>query len=660
MTSLRNTRLLRWGLVLFSVINVIGILFLYFFVAQEIPDEILISFEFIQATFWIFLIVSVLLAVFAWLGGAQRVFAWLNSLVISLDRIGRAIWLVMVGLAAVFPLLVFGRFGIYFSNLILRLNIFLWIWLWMSICMRAYWRRSWPITSVSAALVLAAAYHLATYFPHVTNYPFALWWSETTRYYMASTFFDQRIYGQDLPLVFRDFTRYLIQAVPFIVPGTPIWVHRLWQVILRFSAGYLAGAVLARRLNLRAWMFGILSAWAGLYFFQGPVFYNLIVIVIVVFWFVDVRKFWKTLLMVALVSIYAGFSRINWVPMAGLMAAMFYFLKVPVAGRDAKSVFRYLRAPAIWVLVGLGIGVGAQQILAVNSGNPPEIYYSSFTSYLLWKRLFPNPSYPIGILPNILLITAPLLLYLTLNLRKLVKRMHLIRLLALAAIAGALFVGGLLVSIKIGGGTNLHNMDVFLVALLIIAVELYFQRSLDESGQVINFDMPDWLKTAVIAVPIIFTITFGGLPSRTIDQQSAYQDLARLQKYADQAVAAGGDVLFMSQRHLLTFDYIKDVPLIHAHEKLLLQEMAMSDNDIYLAAFAEEMAEQRYALIVSDLMPSDWQNPQTKSLAMENNVVLRKITPLITCAYQVEELLLEGELAVWTPQDEVTCPLDKE
>jgi len=377
-----------------------------------------------------------------------------------------------------------------------------------------------------------------------------------------------------------------------------------------------------------------------LYFFQGPVFYNLIVIPLLVFWLVDVRKFWRTLLVVALVSIYAGLSRINWVPMAGLISALFYFIEVPVAGKGARSVSRYLLLPLLWVLVGLGLGVGAQQFWAFNSGNPPEYFYTSFTSYLLWERLLPNPSFPIGILPNILLICSPLLLFGALNLQTLFRRFHVIRILAVAAISTLLFLGGLVVSVKIGGGTNLHNMDVFLVALLIIAVELYFQRAVDESGQVVITRMPDWLKAGAIAVPVIFAISFSGLSGITVDQQRAYQDLAKLQKYANQAVASGGDVLFMSQRHLLTFGLIENVPLVHPHEKLLLQEMAMSDNDVYLAAFAEEMAEQKYALMVSDRLPSVERYPKTESLAIENNVVLEKITPLITCAYHVEEFLL--------------------
>ena len=35
------------------------------------------------------------------------------------------------------------------------------------------------------------------------------------------------------------------------------------------------------------------------------------------------------------------------------------------------------------------------------------------------------------------------------------------------------FAGGIVVSVKIGGGSNLHNMDAFLVFLLVAAVYFY-------------------------------------------------------------------------------------------------------------------------------------------------------------------------------------------
>ncbi|MEJ2512859.1 MAG: hypothetical protein P8Y72_14840, partial [Anaerolineales bacterium] len=115
---------------------------------------------------------------------------------------------------------------------------------------------------------------------------------------------------------------------------------------------------------------------------------------------------------VAVISIYAGFSRINWVPMAGLMAATLYFMEKPVPSGGWRSGLRYLVQPVSWVVVGVLFGMAAQQYWVVNSGNPEEVFFSSFTSYLLWDRLFPNPSYPIGILPHILLVTGPLLVFL--------------------------------------------------------------------------------------------------------------------------------------------------------------------------------------------------------------------------------------------------------
>ena len=377
------------------------------------------------------------------------------------------------------------------------------------------------------------------------------------------------------------------------------------------------------------------------------------------FWLVHPRRFWLTLLAVAAISIYAGFSRINWVPMAGLMAAVFYFLEAPVKGRSFRDVVRYLLPPVIWVVAGLALGFSAQQFWVANSGNPEEILYSSFTSYLLWYRLLPNPSFPLGILPYTLLVSSPLLAYLGIGYFTNRGRWHIIRLLGLAGIAGALFAGGMLVSVKIGGGTNLHNLDVFLVVLLIMAVELYFGRVNDEDYQPVQVSPPLWLKAAAIIGPILFTVSFSGRAIQPVDDLTAAQDLAKLQAYADQAVADGGEALFVSNRHLLTFGLIENIPLVHAHEKLLLQEMAMSKNEVYLENFAAEMAEQQYAIIITDRMPTVWKDPHTTSLAAENNVVMKDITSLIQCAYQVEERLLDGKLEVYTPKPEASCPPDQ-
>ncbi|MGD2027863.1 MAG: hypothetical protein PVI99_08615, partial [Anaerolineales bacterium] len=128
----------------------------------------------------------------------------------------------------------------------------------------------------------------------------------------------------------------------------------------------------------------------------------------------------------------------------------------------------------------------------------------------------------------------------------------------------------------------------------------------------------------------------------------------------DQAAADGGEVLFISQRHLLTFDLIEGIELVHPHEKLLLQEMVMSRNETYLANFGAEMAAQKYALIVTDHLPSVWKNPDRSALADENNVVLDELVPLINCAYEETDRLLDGSLDILTPRQDAICAQPEE
>lgn len=655
MNPIHERRLLKWGLFLACLLTIAGLWAFYSKTQAEGWLQISTKLQLLlwSGAAWAAVVLVITLA--AWLGDIERLISWLKQIAGRLSRLGWLLLPLSLILAVVFPVLMFTEPSVYLSQGWTRQAVFLWLWAAVTFSLAALWRRPWPQSAALAGLGMAVIYHLATYIPHISNYPFGLWWSETTRYYLASTYLGQQIYSQELPWAMKDMTRYLIQALPFLIPGAPIWVHRLWQVLLRFFTGYLTGYLLARRLKISSPLsIGLFTAWAGLFFFQGPVFYHLIVVVILVLWLADIDRFWKTLVVILAASFYAGFSRINWVPMAGLIAAVIYFMETLVEGRAFKQVVRYLAPPAIWVVAGMATGLAVQQYWAVNSGNAPEIYLSSFTSYMLWDRLLPNPSFPLGILPLIMLVSAPLLVYLAIGPR-FWRQIHWIRTLGLLGILSGLFAGGLIVSVKIGGGTNLHNMDVFLVVLLIIAVELYYQRGVDQNGQPVKIAVPPWLMTAVIAAPVIYTISFGGLGKAPVDPQAASNALEELQAYVDEAVSTGGDVLFMSERHLITFGLIEDVPLVHDYEKMLLQEMVMGNNQAYLQTFAEDMASQQYALIITDKMPVKAKDPATESLAMENNVVYETIVPMMSCAYQVETRIQPGNLELWVPKPKNTC-----
>jgi hypothetical protein len=57
-----------------------------------------------------------------------------------------------------------------------------------------------------------------------------------------------------------------------------------------------------------------------------------------------------------------------------------------------------------------------------------------------------------------------------------------------------------------------------------------------------------------------------------------------------------GEILFIDQRQLLTFDYVR-APLVVEYEKKLLQDRALSANQSYFQPFYEDLAQHRFSLI---------------------------------------------------------------
>jgi hypothetical protein len=88
----------------------------------------------------------------------------------------------------------------------------------------------WWKCFLAAALLETCIYIVVSLLPEISTYPLTLGWSETSRYYNASLFFSQRIYGISTPPTVMHPSRYLMQAVPFLFPDSPLWLHRAWQV----------------------------------------------------------------------------------------------------------------------------------------------------------------------------------------------------------------------------------------------------------------------------------------------------------------------------------------------------------------------------------------------------------------------------------------------
>jgi hypothetical protein len=92
-----------------------------------------------------------------------------------------------------------------------------------------------------------------------------------------------------------------------------------------------------------------------------------------------------------------------------------------------------------------------------------------------------------------------------------------------------------------------------------------------------------------------------------------------------------GPVLFVNDRQLIALGDV-DVPLVYDYEVVTLMEMAMSDNQAYLNRFYDDLANHRFAAIISGR-----QNLVIKQdgvFAEENNVWNTRVSPYILCHYE--------------------------
>jgi hypothetical protein len=391
------------------------------------------------------------------------------------------------------------------------------------------------------------------------------------------------------------------------------------------------------------WLFAL---WIFLYLLIGPVYYHLMISVILVLWGVDTKKPWRSLVFVVLASIWAGISRFNWIPIPGFLATTLYFLERPKSVE--KGIAAYAFPPVLWLGVGSMTALASQLGYAFLSGNELGAFGSSLTSSLLWERLLPNPTFELGILAGILLITFPLLFHFVGHFREWLKAFHPLRSISLVLPLVILFFGGLVVSVKIGGGGNLHNMDAFIVLLMVINSYVFFEPA--QRGREV-WSFRNTLKLPFIAVtlsiPVLWNVyTLTEFEPR--DVEVGQDSLRTLELKVMEEVGTGGEILFMSERHLLALHEIIDVPLVPEYEKIFLMEMAMAGNHVYLNGFYEDVRQHRFDMIVSSSLPVILRGPEHE-FGIEDDVWVQNITIPLLESYEPTLFLDGGGIWVLEP-----------
>jgi hypothetical protein len=520
---------------------------------------------------------------------------------------------------------------------------FLVAWLWPS--------QNPYLVFVSVLLLGGVSYRVGAFVNEISSSAFSLGWSEGSRIYNASLFLSEAIYGKKMPLPVLHPSRYILQAVPFLFGIKSILIHRLWQVLLWIVMTYWAAWLMAKKLGdgIKVPLFW-LSAYLFLFFFQGAVYYHLMVCVIVILLGYQKGKPWRNLIFVVVASVWAGISRINWIPMPALLAVSLYLLDEPL---QKKNLIDYLKWPVVWSIVGVAAAFGSKHFYQTISGENPAVFDSAFSSQLIWRRLLPNATFSLGILAAIGIVSLPILIQSFLVLRdKYIGRLHWLREMGLVGILLVFFAGGVLVSLKIGGGGDLHNLDAFLVFLALICLGIISGRLMPEDPEspIQEFSLekvPAFLLILLCFVPVWFAFMRGGKWNFQ-PRQDETAKLEEIQTAMDILNKEPGPILFVTERQLLTMGAIEGVEMVPEYEKVFLMEMAMGNNQEYLEEFYRLLNEHHFKAILMEPISTNIQL-EWKSFAEENNSYVRNVILPMLMDYQLALSWDNGEINLLIP-----------
>jgi hypothetical protein len=114
-----------------------------------------------------------------------------------------------------------------------------------------------------------------------------------------------------------------------------------------------------------------------------------------------------------------------------------------------------------------------------------------------------------------------------------------------------------------------------------------------------------------------------------------------------------GEILFMDQRQLLTFKYIR-VPLIPDYDKKVLIDRAMSSDRVYFDRFYQDLAAHRFSLIISSPLRAVIQDSDYE-FGEENNAWSKWVAGPILCFYKPATSLKSVQIDLLIPR---TDPAD--
>ena len=528
-------------------------------------------------------------------------------------------------------------------------------------------------------LLVSGAILLAFPLSDVKVYPFSLDWAEGNRLWDYSMLF-----GRDRYLIptgasttaFIDFGRQFLGGLPFLFPGLTIEQARLWQGLMGILPYLLLGLAVFHRKEKNTAVWLLAGLWGYAFLRQGPIHTPLVItaFLVALAW---KRPFWLAAPLLFAATVFAANSRFTWVFAPAMWIGMLILVDAALEnGRLSRTAWGHA---ILLAASGLAGGLVVFLVRRFERGTmvaTADVAGALTRQPLLWYRLFPNNTLGPGILIILALAVLPLILVLICLILTSRWKLNLWQRLAVLGSLTAFLVVGLVASTKIGGGGDLHNLDMFLVGLLFAAGaawdKLGYRWMLDRAA------LPAALQVTLVVLLVLPTWA----PLVNMRPWLYAEDLSRLQTLADAdeekdlrvlpsqpviqksldsirtnitVAQARGEILFMHQRQLLTFGFITGVPLIADYEKKYMMDQAMiGPGAPVFASFYADLAAQRFAMIVSEPLRLPIKD-DTYGFSEENNAWVTLVAEPILCYYEPYATLTEVKVELFLPRRE---PLD--
>ncbi len=583
-------------------------------------------------------------------------------------HLGWVRWLIVVIISiAVSWLFVYSDYSIRFDGFFTRLFVYLASGLLALLAAATAEERAfrWK-SSLVALLLFGSIFLLMVAGRDIIDYPFRLSWSEGNRFYDYSVLFGRDLYNYpaDQPLsAFIDKGRQALWGLPYLFGRVSIGFMRFWNEFLFTIPYFLLGLVFLRRRDTAPAVPFLFGLWAMLFFNNGPIYTPLILICLII---VLTRRspLWLAVPVTFAAGYLAHMSRFTWMFAPAIWAVLLAFLD---PHQPAKS--RWIRSIALGIsgLSGGYILYNNLHSLIVRGNITPSA--NAFTlnntsdmvgnQTLLWDRLFPTGTFALGVLPALLILTLPVLILILHAIITKRWKLDIWQKLYLAGAGLALLVVGVIISVKIGGGSNLHNLDMFLISVFLTAGLLLETCGTD---WLTHSDTPHRWQRILLVMAVLYpaTLNMFSVQKLELPDPALVEEGLQVVQAIVQEKSGEGEILFLDHRQLLTFGNVQNVPLVNEYEKKLLMEKAITGDRAYFSRLYADLAVRRFSVIISEPLKKLIQAPD-EQFAHENNAWVENVSIPILCYFRIEETYPELGLQILVPRDisETTlCPVE--